>query len=92
MHALVSQIREWGDLIEGARAATIAGFNTASLLMVSTVAEKLGGPHKAVEEIQKYRSPKAIDDELDAKTSEHDRVNKETAEGIAYLHLAARIQ
>jgi DNA repair exonuclease SbcCD ATPase subunit len=83
LHTEISQRRA---MINAANTALIAGFNTASLSMISALAKNLGGPYKVADAIQKYSSLREMDEELEAKKAELENVKKETSDKTQFLN------
>ena len=72
-------------LTNAANTALIAGFDTASLSMISVLANNLGGPYKVADAIRKYSSLNEMDEELEAKKAELENVKKETSDKNQYF-------
>jgi len=77
-------IAQSNKMIEAAKDATLAGFDPASLSMISVSAKKLGGPLKVAEAIRKYSSLDEIDGELEGKNAELEKLKIEIAEDTMY--------
>jgi hypothetical protein len=80
------EIDERKMMINAVNKAIFAGFDDASLIMISVLAKDYGGPYKVVSAVQKYPSLKKMEEELEAKKAELERVKKETSEKHLYLN------
>jgi hypothetical protein len=86
---LNGEISQRNAMINAVNSATLMGFNVASLAMISALSKKLGGPYKVAEAIQKYASLKAVDEDLEARKAELEKVKGEITEK-ARLNTALR--
>jgi hypothetical protein len=82
---LDTEISQRGAMINAVNAASIAGFDAASLITISILAQNLGGPYKVADAIQKYSSLREMDEELEAKKAELENVKKETSDKTQFL-------
>jgi hypothetical protein len=83
---LEKEIDQRHDMIDAVNIAIIAGFDAASLTLISVLAKPYGGPYKVVSAIKKHPSLKKMDEELEAKKAELEKVKKETSDKSGYLN------
>jgi len=72
------------QMIDATNDARLAGFDAASLSMISVLAKKLGGPLKVAEAIRKYSSLEEMDGELAGKRAEQEKLKIEIAEDTMF--------
>jgi len=77
-------IDQSNEMIGAANDARLAGFDAASLSMISVSARKLGGPLKVAEAIRKYSSLEEMDAELARKNAELEKLKIEIAEDTMF--------
>ena len=73
------------EMIDAVKDARLAGFDAASLSMISVSASKLGGPLKVAEAIRKYSSLEEMDEELEGKKADMEKLEREISEDMMYL-------
>jgi hypothetical protein len=66
------------ELVNATNNAIRMGFDVASLIMISVLAQNLGGPYKVAEAITKYQSITEIDEETASKRAILDKVKRDT--------------
>jgi len=64
---LENEIYNNQEIFNAAMNAILAGFDTASLIMISVLSKKLGGPYKVADAIQEYQSVNDVKEDLNAK-------------------------
>ncbi len=74
---LEEECRVMSDRITAVNQAAFLGFDSVSLTLISEEANDLGGPYKVLEAIQKYRTLKQLDAEVEGKRSEVEKMEKE---------------
>ena len=79
------EISQSRAMINAVNTAIIAGFDAASLSIISVLAQNLGGPYKVADAIRKYSSLREMDEELEAKKAELENVKKETSDKTQFL-------
>ena len=73
------------EMVNATNNALLAGFNDASLLIISVLAQNLGGPYKVAEAIKKYQSITEIDEEIASKRALLDKVKRDTKSKNGHL-------
>jgi len=65
------------EMINAVRNAVLAGFDTASLIMISVLSKQLGGPYKVADAIHEYQSINDVKADLKTKQIKLDKIEKE---------------
>jgi septal ring factor EnvC (AmiA/AmiB activator) len=81
LEMVIAQSRE---MIDAAKTAKLAGFSASELIMVSGLANKLGGPLKVADAIRKYSSLEEMEGELEGKRAELEKLKMEIAENSMF--------
>ena len=64
------------EMVNASRNATIMGYDDRSLLLITFLAQNLGGPYKVANAIKKYESLNEIDEEIRMKRASLENMNR----------------